>query len=509
MARSCSGAVAAVSLMVLVLLGSCTGAEGEVLVDLRTDMVAGVEFTVVALEIDGRRVARVPALRGESFVAGRRVGQVDGVAAGRHVVAVELRDAVGAFVARREVFVTVADSVGVSVDISRQCRGTVCPSDASDPSHEGCFRGECVGASCIPGADSSCPSRQCDAAADCPAVMTSCAAAQCVEGTCFVTLDDAACEPGQWCDAEEGCTEACVTLAQCASDEVCIDEQCRTSRCGDGVLDPRVGEFCDSADDPRCEECRIRCAADAECDDGDACNGPEACDPGAGFCVVGEAPTCDDGEACTEDICDVDAGCVHRLTDGDGDGVAPGTCSDPSLMGGDCDDADDATYPGALEVCNGRDDDCDGEFEEGTSDVVCYSDADDDGFVGRDAPVAGCSCPTGYRERAGSSELWDCDDEGADAALVFPGQTEYFGVPYVTPEGASSFDYDCDEVETERWPVFVGCSPPPPGGATCVGSGFAEATSCGVVGSRENCAEYFGDDVCLRRPPVDVAQECR
>lgn len=43
------------------------------------------------------------------------------------------------------------------------------------------------------------------------------------------------------------------------------------------------------------------CADDAECTDGDPCNGAEACVGGA--CVAGAAPSCDDGDACTADAC--------------------------------------------------------------------------------------------------------------------------------------------------------------------------------------------------------------
>src|SRR6185369_659987 len=43
--------------------------------------------------------------------------------------------------------------------------------------------------------------------------------------------------------------------------------------------------------------------------------------------------------------------------DRDGDGV--------TACGGDCDDADASTHPGAFELCDGRDNDCNGEIDEG------------------------------------------------------------------------------------------------------------------------------------------------
>jgi hypothetical protein len=46
----------------------------------------------------------------------------------------------------------------------------------------------------------------------------------------------------------------------------------------------------------------------------------------------------------------------YSVTDGDGDGTPDGP---------DCNDADPAVNPGAVEACNGADDDCDGQVDEG------------------------------------------------------------------------------------------------------------------------------------------------
>jgi hypothetical protein len=80
--------------------------------------------------------------------------------------------------------------------------------------------------------------------------------------------------------------------------------------------------------------------------------------------------------------------------DADGDGHTTVT---------DCDDSDPAVYPGAPEVCNGVDDDCDGAIDEGF-------DKDEDGFT---------TC-------AG-----DCNDANP---LIHPGATEV----------CNSIDDDCD-----------------------------------------------------------------
>ncbi|MEQ1567791.1 MAG: putative metal-binding motif-containing protein [Myxococcota bacterium] len=102
----------------------------------------------------------------------------------------------------------------------------------------------------------------------------------------------------------------------------------------------------------------------------------------------------------------------------DGDGV-----SAPS----DCDDADSAVYPGATEVCDGADQDCDGTVDEDAADALTFTlDADHDGY-GVDAdPVTGCAPPPDHVAAAG-----DCDDSDAS---VFPGASEVC-------DGA---DQDCD-----------------------------------------------------------------
>ena len=55
---------------------------------------------------------------------------------------------------------------------------------------------------------------------------------------------------------------------------------------------------------PECAPCTF----DADCDDGDWCNGTDYCDE-FGFCDVDPAPVCDDGLVCTYDRC-VDSTCV-------------------------------------------------------------------------------------------------------------------------------------------------------------------------------------------------------
>jgi hypothetical protein len=133
---------------------------------------------------------------------------------------------------------------------------------------------------------------------------------------------------------------------------------------------------------------------------------------------VDTAPDCvptGDEDPCNgvDDDCDgeVDEGeYITGYVDKDGDGHA-GTglhCSPwaTSTEKTDCNDGDGAVHPGAVEVCNGLDDDCDGLADpEGTEGCVQgFEDVDGDGPGG--AGPEGCFC-------FGSTESGDCDDADA------------------------------------------------------------------------------------------------
>ncbi len=115
----------------------------------------------------------------------------------------------------------------------------------------------------------------------------------------------------------------------------------------------------------------------------------------------------------------VDSGMGTGLClDNDGDG-APGTgdCKGQELGALDCDDADPTVFPGAAESCNGRDDNCNGEKDEGLEVLTYLKDADGDGVGGDQKTGSGCAAPPAGSALAGG----DCND--ADAT-VHPGAAE-------------------------------------------------------------------------------------
>ena len=91
----------------------------------------------------------------------------------------------------------------------------------------------------------------------------------------------------------------------------------------------------------------------------------------------------------------------------------------------DCDDGDNTIYPNAPELADNKDNDCDGETDEGIS--TYYRDADGDTFGDANDTVQAPSPPVGY-----VSQPRDCDDGNT---AVHPGASEE---PY------NGMDDDCN-----------------------------------------------------------------
>ncbi len=104
--------------------------------------------------------------------------------------------------------------------------------------------------------------------------------------------------------------------------------------CGNGVVDP--SEDCDdgaangSVGDPCNEFCQFVCAVDANCDDGNACNGAETCT--SHVCTAG-TPV-DDGTTCGSAMLCRGGTCVAAKC-GDGIVTAPEECDDGNATDGD------------------------------------------------------------------------------------------------------------------------------------------------------------------------------
>jgi len=72
----------------------------------------------------------------------------------------------------------------------------------------------------------------------------------------------------------------------------------------------------------------------------------------------------------------------------------------------DCDDDNNKSYPGADEICDNQDNDCDGEIDEDAiNKLTWYLDFDSDGFGSDDDIVLACFQPEGYVDNS-----TDCND---------------------------------------------------------------------------------------------------
>lgn len=158
---------------------------------------------------------------------------------------------------------------------------------------------------------------------------------------------------------------------------------------GDGFGDPDGGSVIS------CEPVADHVLNNRDCNDGVAAINPAA------------AETCDaiDNDCNGQADFEISPG---NFEDDDNDGLPDIACGAP--RGIDCDDRNPITGPGTLEACDGRDNDCDGDIDEGAMDQLWFWDGDLDGDgspANPDHPVLRtCAPPPGYIASGG-----DCDDD--------------------------------------------------------------------------------------------------
>lgn len=129
----------------------------------------------------------------------------------------------------------------------------------------------------------------------------------------------------------------------------CLDVRCEASETCFGGRCASLG--CVTGEEPECPT--PTCVRDSDCTSETACVTPRCTH---GVCLESDGQTCDALE-----VCHPDQGCVSI-----GESDDAGASSDAPIVDARLVDADTSTpCPGSVEVCNGYDDDCDGEVDEG------------------------------------------------------------------------------------------------------------------------------------------------
>ena len=268
--------------------------------------------------------------------------------------------------------------------------------------------------------------------------------------------------------------------ASCSDDNQCTqNDSCQAGACTPGSPAPS-GTACGSSSDTACDNfdtcngagaCQANNEPDgAPCSDGNACNGLETCQSAS--CTIGTPVTCaDDGNPCTDEVCDSVNGCVHLpnsavLTCYTGPGGTQGvgacqagtaTCSGGSL--GAC----IGQVTPISETCDGADNDCNGVVDNSFSLGVA------------------CTSGTGVCEASGVT-VCSADQLGT--------------VCNATPGPTTGDDTDCDAVDDDcDGETDEGYAPVPAtcGVGACAATGQSTCTG-GQVGSTCQAGPTTGDD---------------
>lgn len=156
-------------------------------------------------------------------------------------------------------------------------------------------------------------------------------------------------------------------------------------------------------------DCGTVCTNDADCDDGNFCNGAETCNTGTGVCEAGTPPACDDGtfcngtETCNESTDSCDPGTPPTCDDGvscTDDSCNTGTDScDNVANDAMCDNGefcDGAETCDAVNDCQAGSDPCPGEACDEVADI-CAGAGCGDGTCdfGEDCGTCPADCPSG------------------------------------------------------------------------------------------------------------------
>lgn len=184
----------------------------------------------------------------------------------------------------------------------------------------------------------------------------------------------------------------------------------------------------------QCEDGWADCNGDLNAPQGEASDGcetdlrlPTSC----GQC----GQLCGDEQQCNPDpvegfACDGEVTC-YTDADGDGYGTGVGTphignCpAGTSPFDGDCDDGNPSIHPDAPDICNGIDDNCDGNIDEVNEELCADIEGASGACVAQGVDSATCefTCQTGY-DAIGGDAMNGCKPAAQDGEPIDPGEED-------------------------------------------------------------------------------------
>lgn len=470
------------------IVAGCKGGGSELIVDLRTDYVPGVEFTeveILRLGDDEDVVVRRLAAVGEDFIRGQRVAELD-VAGPRVELRARLLAPNGRRIADRRQQVELQGTTGVTIVITRDCEGVPCDDD------QACLDAVCVSLGCSPEHPELCGTLVlCGRDEACTQPNATCARAVCEGSLCFDEAIEGACAPDEYCVPEVGCellpmstdagvvgdggpppdagecggpcTDGCrVGVLDCDTEECIGDEPASAGT----ACRPSVGE-CDVAES--CDGTSLECPGDTFVAVGTTC-AAGFCD-GSGNCASGCTPgmACPRSNPCERGVIDCSSGVPACVADGPNDAgivcrAAVGACDVAEM----CDGTTTACPADGFAVgmtCRPATGECDVAEQCGAA-PNCPTDL----FVG-----AGTACASGF-----------CDGFGGCMSGCTP------GAPCSTGNA-------CERGQ-------VACAP-----FRCVGIGpVAAGTECrAAMGNCDVAEQCNGSSITCPMDVFDASTECR